>query len=113
MVAWWRRGSEMPTVEERLTYLEGREGQQSPSSADLQASIGHVRADVFDLRGEMRDLLNEVRTDIRDLRGEMSDLRGQMNRRFEAVDHKFTWLIGIQVTMLVMMAGALFGLYFC
>ena len=84
----------MPTVEERLAYLEGREGQPSSSIADLHSSIGEVRADVSDLRGEM------------------NDLRGAMNRRFEAVDHKFTWLIGIQETMLVMMAGTLFGLYF-
>jgi len=87
MAAWWHRGSQMPTVEERMAYLEGR-GEE-------------VREDIRDLRGDMRDL----RTDMRDLRSEM-------NRRFEAVDTKFTWVIGIQVTMLVMMAGVLVGLYF-
>jgi uncharacterized coiled-coil protein SlyX len=126
MAAWWHRGSQMPTVEERLAYLEGRGQYQGISITDLRTSIGEVRADIRDLRGEisdlrgdmgglrgeMRDLRGEVRADIRDLRSEMGDLRGEMNRRFEGVDTKFTWVIGIQVTMLLMMAGSLFGLYF-
>ena len=119
MAAWWHRGSQMPTVEERLAYLEGRGEHQSTSIADVRTSIGDVRADIRDLRSEMSDLRGE----LGDLRGEMSGLRdemrreigglrGEMNRRFEAVDTKFTWVIGIQVTMLLMIAGSLFGLYF-
>jgi uncharacterized coiled-coil protein SlyX len=113
----------MPTVEERLAYLEGRGDYQGASIADLRTSIGEVRADIRELRGEMSELRDEMRSEIGGLRGEMGGLRGEMhseigglrnemNRRFEAVDTKFTWVIGIQVTMLVMMAGALFGLYF-
>ena len=105
MAAWWHRGSQMPTVEERLAYLEGRGAYQGISIADLRTSIGEVRADIRDLRNEMGDLRGE-------LRAAMGELRGEMNRRFEAVDTKFTWVIGIQVTMLLMMAGSLFGLYF-
>ena len=82
----------MPTVEERLAYLEGRGEYQGVSITDLRTSIGEVRADIRDLRGEMRDM----RSEIGDLRGEISGLRGEMNRRFEAVDTKFTWVIGIQ-----------------
>jgi uncharacterized coiled-coil protein SlyX len=106
----------MPTVEERLAYLEGRGEHQGISITDLRTSIGEVRADIRDLRAELSGLRDEMRGEISGLRGdlysEMGGLRGEMNRRFEAVDTKFTWVIGIQVTMLVMMAGALFGLYF-
>ena len=45
-----------------------------------------------------------------------ADLQGQMNQRFDAVDQKvdrhFTWLVGIQVAVLVAAVGALVGSYF-
>ena len=58
-----------------------------------------------------------------ELRGEMSGLRGETNRRFEAVDGRFavldqkidrhfTWLVGIQVAVLVSVVGALVGSYY-
>ena len=50
------------------------------------------------------------------LRGEtlsgFTALRDEMNRGFEAVDVKFTWLIGIQVAMLITVLGAVVGSYF-
>ena len=50
------------------------------------------------------------------LRGEtlsgFTALRKEMNRGFEAVDVKFTWLIGIQVAMLITVLGAVVGSYF-
>ena len=70
----------MPTVEERLAYLEGR-------AEDHGSSISDLRADIRDLRSEI-------------------------NRGFAAVDAKFTWVIGVQVTTLVMIGGALLGLFF-
>jgi hypothetical protein len=98
MTAWWRRGSHMPTVEERLAYLEGQTEQQNVSTSDLRGSIG-------ELRGDVRELRTELRTDIRDIRAEIRDLRADMNQ-------KFTWVIGVQVSTLVMIAGALLGLFF-
>jgi hypothetical protein len=51
----------------------------------------------------------------------MQSLEDRMDRRFEHVDHRldnldskmtrqFTWLVGLQVTSLVAIAGAIFGL---
>jgi predicted nucleic acid-binding Zn-ribbon protein len=96
-----RKGTreQMPSVEGRLAYLEGR-------------NEDHTRA------------AGELRGDIRELRGEVRDLREQMDRRFEALDQKvdrsfqvldskvsrhFTWLVGIQVAVLVAVVSALAG----
>jgi predicted nucleic acid-binding Zn-ribbon protein len=88
----------MPTVEERLAYLEGQSEQQNVSTSDLRSSLGELRVEVRDLRAELR-------TEIRDVRVEIRDLRTDMNQ-------KFTWVMGIQVSTVVMIAGALLGLFF-
>jgi hypothetical protein len=49
--------------------------------------------------------LGEVRADIRDLRAEM-------NRRFDQMDTKFSWLIGVQFTSLIAAIAALLNGYF-
>jgi hypothetical protein len=88
----------MPSVEERLAYLEGRVGDQATA--------------FIDVRSELRD----VRTDLRELRGEtnagFSSLRNAIDSRFAAADAKVTWVIGIQVGMLLMIAGAALGFFF-
>ena len=99
----------MPTVEERLAYLEGRAGDQTTAIADLRTSITELRGEVRDLRGEMSGGFTTLRGEMA---GGFTALRDEMNRRFEAVDVKFTWLMGIQVAMLVTVLGAVVGFYF-
>jgi uncharacterized coiled-coil protein SlyX len=81
----------MPTLEERVAYLEGR-GEE------------HAAA------------IREVRLDVRELRAEMRDLRADMNRRFDRLesrfDTKFMWLIGVQFTSLFAAIAALLNGYF-
>jgi hypothetical protein len=90
----------LPSLDERVAFLEGRISDHTGAVADL-------RTDVRELRGELRDL-----------RGELRDLRGEVIRRFEVsdakidalgtrVDVKFTWLVGIQVAILIALVGAL------
>jgi tetrahydromethanopterin S-methyltransferase subunit G len=44
------------------------------------------------------------------------ELEGQMNQRFDAIDQKvdrhFTWLVGIQVAVLLAVVSALVGAYY-
>lgn len=96
----------MPTVEERLASLEGRVNEQSQMFAtlrDLLASL-ECRIDRFEQRVE-------ARFDAIDRRFETVD------RRFETVDRRFAsledtlsrnllWTVGIQVTVLVVVIGA-------
>jgi hypothetical protein len=87
----WKRSNSMPTVEERVAYLEGR-------LEDHVASIGHLRSDTQQLGENVRVL------------------RERMDQRFDTLDAKvdrhFTWVVGIQLALLVSVVGALVGAYY-
>ena len=67
-------------VDERVVYLERRMEDHSALIAD-------------------------VRVEMRDLRAEMRDLRADMDRRFDRVDQKFTWLVGMFMALLLALLG--------
>jgi hypothetical protein len=97
---------------------------------ELRAGMGELRGE---LRAEMGELRGELRAEMGGLRSEMGretaavrlevgDLRGEMGRRFEhldrritAVDEKndrhFTWLVGLQLTMMLAVIGVLLAAY--
>ena len=81
----------MRSLDERVAYMEGR-------MEDHSSLIADIRGEMRDLRGEMRDLRTEVRADIRELRSEM-------NLRFDRMDQKFTWLVGMFVALLIGLLG--------
>jgi len=95
----------MPSVEERLAYLEGRVGDQAAALADIRTDIREVRSEVDGLRGDMNQ-------GFASLRGEMDRHFAGIDARFVAADAKITWLIGIQVGMLLMIASAALGYLF-
>lgn len=78
-------------LDERVAFVEGR-------MEDHGALMADVRADMRDVRAEMRDLRTEVRADIRQLRSEM-------NLRFDRMDQKFTWLVGMFFALLLGLLG--------
>jgi predicted nucleic acid-binding Zn-ribbon protein len=88
----------MRNLDERVAYMEARMDDHSSLIAD-------VRGEMRDLRAEMRDLRSEVRTDIREVRTEIRDLRSEMNVRFDRMDQKFTWLVGMFVALLLGLLG--------
>jgi hypothetical protein len=106
----------MPSVEERLAYLEGRVGDQTTVLADLRGDIRGLRTEISGFRGETKQECASFRGEVNQ---ELASLRGDMDRRFTAIDArlaaadaKFTWLIGIQVGMLLMVASAALGFLF-
>ena len=109
----------MPSLEERVAYLEGRFGEHTQTSDGL-------RDDISDLRGEMNRLFEDVgrrfeQVDTRfeqvDSRFEQIDTRfDRTDRRLDSMDAKierhFTWLVGLQMGGLIAVFSALIGLYF-
>ena len=67
--------------------LEERVAYLEGRGEEHAASLGEVPADILDLRTEM-------------------------NRRFDQMDTKFTWLIGVQFTTLIAAIAALLNGYF-
>jgi len=76
----------MPTVEERVAYLEGR-------LEDRAGTVGAVRQDVADLRQLIQHLDQKV------------------DRLFYNLDSKvsrqFVWIVGIQVAVFLAIVGAM------
>ena len=90
----------MATVEERVAYVEGQVSELSHGLAD-------VREAVRNLEHRM-----DVRFEAVDRRFEAVDRRfDTVDCRIDALDNKvsrqFVWLVGLQVTTLVAMVGAL------
>jgi hypothetical protein len=106
----------MATVEERLASLEARMDRID----DLHALIVGLRADLTDWRGDMNRQFTEVRADTSRrfdaMNGQVTDLRSDMNQRLLALDVKvdrhFTWLVGIQVALMLAVIGAMVGAYY-
>ena len=87
----------VPTLEERVAYLEGQVSEHSHTLIEIRDSIRHLEQRL-DARFDQIERRFETRFDVND-------------RRFEGLDDKvarhFTWLVGIQVTTLVAIVGAL------
>ncbi len=80
----------MPTLEERVAYLEGK-------SEEHAAAIGEVRLDVRELRAELIRRFEQV-----DRRFEQIDRRfEQIDGRFTHMDNRFNWSVGLQFATLL------------
>jgi hypothetical protein len=83
----------VPSLEERVAWLEGRVVEQAAFMSDLR-SVG-----------------SELRQAIGDLRQEMERRFDAVDRRFEGMDRRFAWLVGIVVTGFVAVIGTVAGAF--
>jgi hypothetical protein len=88
------------TIEERVAYLEGQMSEYSHS--------------LLQVRDGMRDLADSVRQlgdRVGHLEQRVGDLGHRLDMRIDTLDAKvsrhFVWLVGMQVTTLVAIVGAL------
>ena len=104
----WNRGGEMPSLEERVAYLEGK-------TEDHTLAIGDVRNDVRDLRAEMIARFEHVdrRFEQIDRRFEQIDRRfEQMDGRFAHMDNRFNWSVGLQFATLLAVVSAVLAAFY-
>ena len=96
----------MATLEERVAYLEGKVEEHSRAFPDLRDDISRLGQ-----RFETRFTALEQRVD---------NLADRIDRRFEGVDRRidalddkvsrqFIWTVGIQITTLIAVLGAVLG----
>jgi tetrahydromethanopterin S-methyltransferase subunit G len=115
--------SDMSTLEERVAALEARVDAHAMSGSDLRGALlglqdeMHRLFEQVDRRFEQVDRrFEQVDRRFEQMDQRFTDLQRQMNQRFDAADQKvdrhFTWLVGIQVAVLVAVVGALVGSYY-
>lgn len=92
----------MPSLDERVAYLEGRLEDHASTVTFLREDVRAVHEDLRSFRDEMR----HFRTEVNYFRDEF---RQELNRVDDKVSRHFTWLVGIQVGVLIAVLGALLG----
>jgi hypothetical protein len=99
----------MPTVEERLASVEARMDRMD----DLHLLIAGLRTEMTEFRGDMNRQFADLRADTNRQFGE---LRAERNSRLQALDMKvdrhFAWVVGIQMTIMLAVLGAMVGAYY-
>ena len=98
----------MSTLEERVAYLEGQVSEHTQTLIDIRDSIRQ-----FERRVDLRlDTIDRRIDGLEDKLGRrIEGLEDKLDRRTEILEDKmsrqFVWLVGIQVTTLVAIVGAL------
>jgi TolA-binding protein len=107
----------MPTLEERVAALEAKVDAQAMSASDVRSALTGLQ-DQMNGRFEQVDhrfveLQDQMNRRFEQVDHRFDHFQGQMNQRFDTFDQKtdrhFTWLVGIQVAVLVAVVGALVG----
>ena len=98
----------MPTFEERLAYLEGRVEEHARNVDGIRDALVSLERRV-DARFDGLERRVDARLDGVERRFNVMDVKIDLTR--DALDQKmsrhFLWLVGIQVTTLVAILGAL------
>jgi uncharacterized coiled-coil protein SlyX len=124
----------VPSVEERLAYLEGRAEEQTRAMDEFRDSTlqFHHRIDGLDhrmdrlehrfdaldvkvdrFREELGGRIDRVREEMVQrfdgLQGRFDDVDSRFERMDEKASRTFLWIVGVQITTLVAVIGALVG----
>ena len=103
----------MPTIEERVAYLEGKVEEHSRGFAELREMIIHLDQKVDRFREELSGRMDALDQKIDRFREELSNRIERIDARIDTLDAKFSryflWTIGIQLTVLLAVIGALLG----
>jgi hypothetical protein len=119
VVRRWGEG-EMPSLEERVAYLEGRFDDHAGAIDHLRNGMAEGRGDLrnglTDVRNEIAHLRTDLQTEISGLRtelhGEIGGLRNEVADLRSVTERHFTWLVGIQMAGLVAVIGAFVGSHY-
>jgi uncharacterized coiled-coil protein SlyX len=94
----------MASVEERLAYLEGKVDEQARGTGELRDAVRHLDHRLEQFRTEL-----SARIDALDQK--VDRFRDELSARIDRLEHRtsthFMWLVGLQITVLVAVAGAL------
>jgi hypothetical protein len=114
----------MPTLEERVAYLEGRVEAQAHGAGELRELVVHLDHKLDRFRKELlaANAATNARIEgvdqrlsgcIEALDQKVDRVREELAGRIETLDQKvskhFMWLVGIQVPVLLAVIGAVLG----
>lgn len=106
----------MSTIDERVAALEARIDAHAVSTTDVRGALAELQAQMNRRFEQVDRRFEQMELRFLGVDNRLNDLQAQMNQRFDSVDQKidrhFTWLVGMQVAVLVAVVGALVGSYY-
>ena len=100
----------MPTVEERLAYIEGRVEEHTHAMGEFRSAVVRLDHRMGTLAGRIDGLSDRV--DGLDLK--VDRVREELAGRFDGLDQKlsriFLWVVSVQLTVLLAIVGTLLQL---
>jgi uncharacterized coiled-coil protein SlyX len=119
VLAHWKELGVMPSLEERVAYLEGRFSEHMQTVVSLRDDVALLRTDMNRRFEQVDKRFEQVdkRFDQVDKRFDQIDARlGRSDGRIESLDAKidrqFTWLVGLQMATLLAVVSVVIGAYF-
>ena len=98
----------MPTIEERVAFIEGKVEEHSRGFGELREMIIHLDQKVDRFREELSSRIENLDAQ---LSSRIDNLEARLSGRLDRLDEKFSrfflWTIGIQITVLLAVIGAL------
>lgn len=93
----------MPTLEERVAYLEGKVEEHSKSWEDLKDMIIHLEGRINALDQKVDRRIDALDVKVERFREELSRRIDSLDHRIDSLDQKFSryflWIIGIQMSI--------------
>jgi prefoldin subunit 5 len=93
----------MPTLEERVAYLEGKVEEHSKSWEDLKDMIIHLEGRINALDQKVDRRIDALDVKVERFREELSRRIDSLDHRIDSLDQKlsryFLWIIGIQMSI--------------
>ncbi len=93
----------MPTLEERVAYLEGKVEEHSKAWEDLKDMIIHLEGRINALDQKVDRRIDALDVKVDRFREEISRRIDSLDRRIDSLDQKFSryflWIIGIQMSI--------------
>jgi uncharacterized coiled-coil protein SlyX len=103
----------VPTVEERVAYLEGKVEEHSRGYAEIRDGLQRLDQRLTFLDQKVDRFREELMGANAATNTRIEALDQRLSGRIEALDQKvskqFIWLVGIQIMVLLAVIGALLG----
>jgi hypothetical protein len=94
----------MPSLEERVAYLEGKVEEQTGGFGESRRLIGAMDQRMIGMEARFDARFSQV--DVR-----FAQIDARFDRLEEKIDRHFTWLVGIQVAWMIAAIGAFASLF--
>ena len=110
MARWW--GREMPSLEERVAYLEGRSEEHVTALADVRHDVRELRSETIHRFEQVDRRFDGIDRQFEHVDGRFTRVDARLDRVERRFDQWFIWVVGLQFATLLAVISAVLGAYY-